>query len=1537
MKQRTLKTRLLAMLLVFAMVFGMVPAYGVSAAETVDSLYIHSGLAGDDGQIHVTYTPEETGHYFLVNTTDYPSLSACEDGETPLSEFDFDDEDGWGSVYELEAGKNYCFTVPDFGGEYFAYVKQVTVPADFTVPETATGYVGDTIRLDIGFEGALFTEVTSSDENVATSIGGNAHMEEIFLLDVGTATLTFTSNTGVVHTCEVTVLPPVELTLDEERTLYLAEGVSEAFSYTSPTDERYVVEIESDGFYSIDWGGNWYEHYYLDCMNTEKHMYRIPAGDTLTMKVSYNGEPAHVSFSIQKAVYASDIVINGGNEIVANPGEMLFIPVEPADGNYIHNVYAESSDYNVVEVQRNYGDGVYIRCNETGTATLTVTADNGISKTIDVVVHEYGYDMPGQWSGEVYGEYVEVEFTPETDGYYYLHYTGIDWFEAVSGSPAPLMSFDHDINEYRGRVFELEAGVTYRFRSSNHVYGTYRILMDEVEIAQDFSVPATMTGKVHEQHWLGLEYTGLITPVTYEITDENVVMSIGRSNTGIGVALISEGTADIIVTDSLGNRHVCTVTVSGVQEPMTYDGWCNFALAAGDSITYYYTPEQSGLYWIYNSAGCHIGIELAENGVALEREYEFIQNEDNRIRGQVYNLTAGTTYELTFTSSEKVHASMNAEFVAGEAYGAEFNYGHDQETMPGSRWYMSFRLLSNTYPEVANVTVTSSNESVIKVEGYNGNGAHLKALDSGSAEIAVCINGQPVATTTITVMDCETFELNETKMLTLGEYENVYYRFVPAESGSYLLSTPYVEEWKILGLSAHAASETWEMNDKYGVVAYDLVAGEVYLFAVQSYTSGYTIPVTLTKAEAMRNVTLDTDLIAKYRGYTVRINAILEPEMGLDRQITWSSSNPNVAYVEDSTLTSCHVFLEAPGQTVITASWVDDNGQTRSVSCDVIVLAPIELALNETVSFNSATEEDETRFTFTDDGEGGWYLAKLTCDECYSFGAGGDGQDYGFVHYDDYDAYYCYLMPNGSFQVDASAKNATMTVERLVYATDFLFNGSDRIDIIEGETTTIHVDPADGNFFGFLQNIEVTGESIVDIYNIHDNEFDIFGFERGTTTITVTTSAGITKTVEVNVHEYGYDIPDKWTGFANDDYAVAEFTPDKDGYYYIHYDGFDNLVVDEGSPVPKVGFWYYQRYNGYVFELEGGVTYRFRSENPFWSEYRIFAMEVELAKEFSIPETMTGMVGERLWVNVEHTGVLSLTWRSTNENVVVLGNGSGDGVSAFPVGEGTAEIIATDLFGNEYRCTVTVSGTSPVQDMWDRAEFALAAGKSITYRFTPSQSGLYWIHSYWGKSVGMELKENGVVIDAEYAFTDGDGENAEHGWVYNLTAGTVYEITFASDVTVFTVVEAAYVMSEAYDVWLHSDMEYEVIPGEEFELHYELGSDCHPRVANLEVTSSDPGVVEVVRFGSSRAYLRAVGAGTAEVMFSINGQVVQRVAVTVILTQEFEVNTTQNVTITWGDRIYYSFTPAESGAYMVYVPTIYGWPMEIQGRVNCSN
>lgn len=123
-----------------------------------------------------------------------PCLELCSDGAFHGTAFDFDDGDGWGQVCELQAGNTYCFAV-DYptGGDYTAYMKKGTVPGDFEIPGTLKGYVGQTLWLDIMFEGALSTEVTSSDLTVVnTETGGNAHFHELELLKTGTATVTVT-------------------------------------------------------------------------------------------------------------------------------------------------------------------------------------------------------------------------------------------------------------------------------------------------------------------------------------------------------------------------------------------------------------------------------------------------------------------------------------------------------------------------------------------------------------------------------------------------------------------------------------------------------------------------------------------------------------------------------------------------------------------------------------------------------------------------------------------------------------------------------------------------------------------------------------------------------------------------------------------------------------------------------------------------------------------------------------------------------------------------------------------------------------------------------------------------------------------------------------------------------------------------------------------------------------------------------------------------------------------------------------------------
>ena len=210
MKSRSLKSRVLAFLLVVCMVVGLTPVYAVSVGTSVATLQV-DGTNNSD--VHVTFTPTENGHYFLVNQPPLPTLSACGDhGAVPTS-FDFDDDEGWGYVYELTAGQTYCFRA-ETTNAYTVNVKKVSVAQSFDIPATLTGYAGQTIALPIDFNDALSTEVACDNPSVVELRGGNAHSEDLKLLAPGTATITVTPHTGdPAQTCVVTVVDPIFVTI----------------------------------------------------------------------------------------------------------------------------------------------------------------------------------------------------------------------------------------------------------------------------------------------------------------------------------------------------------------------------------------------------------------------------------------------------------------------------------------------------------------------------------------------------------------------------------------------------------------------------------------------------------------------------------------------------------------------------------------------------------------------------------------------------------------------------------------------------------------------------------------------------------------------------------------------------------------------------------------------------------------------------------------------------------------------------------------------------------------------------------------------------------------------------------------------------------------------------------------------------------------------------------------------------------------------------------------------------------------------------
>ena len=168
--------------------------------------------------------------------------------------------------------------------------------------------------------------------------------------------------------------------------------------------------------------------------------------------------------------------------------------------------------------------------------------------------------------------------------------------------------------------------------------------------------------------------------------------------------LIAEGTADIIVTDHKGNQQVCAVTVSGKKPMETFDGWKEMGLAAGKSVTYFYTPEETGRYWINSELNYKLGIELTENGAVVTPEYAF--NVFDKC-GQIYDLTAGTQYLLTFSSDHSMSTFINSERVE-EAFGL---YLEETEFhgIVGEELEIRYELLSQEWLAVADIRAKSTN------------------------------------------------------------------------------------------------------------------------------------------------------------------------------------------------------------------------------------------------------------------------------------------------------------------------------------------------------------------------------------------------------------------------------------------------------------------------------------------------------------------------------------------------------------------------------------------------------------------------------------------------------------------------------------------------------------------------------------------------------------------------------------------------------------------------------------------------------------
>lgn len=165
---------------------------------------------------------------------------------------------------------------------------------------------------------------------------------------------------------------------------------------------------------------------------------------------------------------------------------------------------------------------------------------------------------------------------------------------------------------------------------------------------------------------------------------------------------------------------------------------------------------------------------------------------------------------------------------------------------------------------------------------------------------------------------------------------------------------------------------------------------------------------TITVYQPVESITLDVSDVTLKRTKSATLTAKILPSTSSNKSVTWSTSNPDVAIVEDGVVTAVGV-----GNAVITAS-VEDGLQA---TCNVTVIALEEALIDGEEYTNNTTEEfDKLTFTktFSASAAGNWnafyvpmsvnveeYAGDLDFAEIYAFCATVDTNGDGVVDAND--------------------------------------------------------------------------------------------------------------------------------------------------------------------------------------------------------------------------------------------------------------------------------------------------------------------------------------------------------------------------------------------------------------------------------------------------------------------------------------------------------------------------------------------------------
>ncbi len=1042
--------------------------------------------------------------------------------------------DSWGdSIHNSWTTSGTCLLNAAAGETYYVYFEgiqedsvaayDVTVAA--LVPATGmtivggdrTGYMNTSVYFEAAFtpDNAMSESVmwsSSDDEIVSVSEWGEA-----YLLAIGTATITATSESGFTDSITVTVKDYDPIALDTEYAFNNENGnIPTVFSFTPTEDGTYCFYSygnETDPYanlYDADW--NWLESDY----NNFRLQWRMTAGETYYLRVeSYTSRVGNYYVQAIKLQPAETMTIPNYDTTVAE-GDIAYLHVEfGPEGCATEDVTWHSSDESVATVTE-WGSVYFVG---DGTVTITATSESGLTASITFTVSNTElYEWQGDVSGTLAPQSACIyQWTVPEDGIYRITFGGGYKNNAVRYPEGGYLGNCWSENWSYSGYFE--AGEVYNLYMSN-----------ERDEAVDYTVKITRPGAAtalvidqgdfaegFEGDVIGLSVTfepedALVEAVTYTSANESIATVNGQGT----VYLVGAGTTVITATSANGLQDEIVVR-SKATLPLQPDVQTEGIMQAHSKTVYSFLAPETETYTFTIDSGYYKFCRI------YDQNGDYINSSSGYYALQIaVQLEAGETYFLSVQTYEEYGDYTVCVSQTVAATEMTIDQGDAVQGLVSA----SLNLSVTFGPEDAKeeeVTWTSDDPSVVYVSWWGS----ISLIGEGTATLTATSESGLQDSITVTVTLPPALTLNVPLNGTIVGQTPPVYCFVPTEDGVYsflFAKEPYGE---IFLMDADLEYISGYGGNDNVTVQGELTAGERYYVNLYQYDANaeynFTLTVTDTVPATSMSIT-DGDTYSAFPGGGHRFQVTFGPENAVREEVTWTSSDPEIAEVyEDG-----YAEFYRSGTVVITAT--SESGFTDSITVTLKTIAEAARPLTSNRA-EVSTEEVVTVFAFTPAESGKYaFTSSLIDGHVDPMIALYDVNEEELARADDADGmqfrleytltagetYYLYLR-----YYECEADSYLLTIERAQELTAItIAEGDIEGDINDEYQLSVEFTPAGATPEGYV----FTSANPL-VATVSESGW-LWLRGAGTTTVTVTSDSGLTDTITVTVsgaHEHAYD------------------------------------------------------------------------------------------------------------------------------------------------------------------------------------------------------------------------------------------------------------------------------------------------------------------------------------------------------------------------------------------------------------------------------